>query len=115
MAKHHDGFCLWPSRHTDYSVKSSPWSDGKGDLVGEVAAACRKHWLKFGVYLSPWDRHESSYKDNKAYDEYYMKQVSELATRYGELVEFCMRQWYAIRCTSRVNGPLTECFELCTS
>jgi alpha-L-fucosidase len=88
VAKHHDGFCLWPSRHTDYSVESSPWRDGKGDLVGEVEAACRKHGLKFGVYLSPWDRHEPAYADNAAYDEYYMKQVTELATRYGEIVEF---------------------------
>lgn len=88
VAKHHDGFCLWPSRWTDYSVKSSPWRGGKGDAVGEVAAACRKHGLKFGVYLSPWDRHEPSYKDNAAYDNYYARQITELATRYGELVEF---------------------------
>lgn len=88
VAKHHDGFCLWPSRHTGYSVKSSPWRDGKGDLLREVSDACRKHSLKFGVYLSPWDRHEPSYKDNAAYDDYYVKQVRELATRYGELVEF---------------------------
>lgn len=88
VAKHHDGFCLWPSRHTDYSVKRSPWRGGKGDLVREVADACRKHGLKFGAYLSPWDRHEPSYKDNKAYDSYYEAQVQELAMRYGELVEF---------------------------
>jgi alpha-L-fucosidase len=88
VAKHHDGFCLWPSRHTDYGVKSSPWREGKGDLVREVADACRKHGLKFGVYLSPWDRHEPSYKDNKAYDRYYEAQVLELAMGYGELVEF---------------------------
>ncbi len=88
VAKHHDGFCLWPSRHTDYGVKNSPWRGGKGDLVGEVASACRKHGLKFGIYLSPWDRHEPSYKDNKAYDAYYKSQMQELVTRYGELVEF---------------------------
>lgn len=88
VAKHHDGFCLWPTKQTEYSVKASPWKDGKGDLVKEVAEATRKHGLKFGVYLSPWDRHEPSYKDSKAYDEYYLRQVSELVSRYGELTEF---------------------------
>lgn len=88
VAKHHDGFCLWPSRHTAYSVKSSPWKGGKGDVVREVADACRKHGLRFGVYLSPWDRHEPSYKDNAAYDRYYASQVTELATRYGDITEF---------------------------
>ena len=87
VAKHHDGFCLWPGRQTAYSVKSSPWRGGKGDLVREVSDACRRHGLKFGVYLSPWDRHEPSYRDNKAYDKYYAAQVRELC-RYGELVEF---------------------------
>ncbi len=88
VAKHHDGFCLWPSRHTNYGVKSSPWRGGKGDLVREVAEACRKQGLKFGIYLSPWDRHEPSYRDNRAYDRYYEAQVLELAMGYGELVEF---------------------------
>ncbi|MDX2151626.1 MAG: alpha-L-fucosidase [Bryobacteraceae bacterium] len=88
VAKHHDGFCLWPSRHTAYSVKSSPWRDGKGDLVREVEQAARKHGLQFGIYLSPWDRHEPSYKDNKAYDKYYRNQMRELVTRYGELTEW---------------------------
>lgn len=88
VAKHHDGFCLWPSRHTDYSIKSSPWRGGKGDLVREVADACHRQGLKFGIYLSPWDRHEPSYRDNKAYDRYYEAQVLELATGYGEVVEF---------------------------
>jgi alpha-L-fucosidase len=87
VAKHHDGFCLWPSRYTEYSVKNSPWRGGKGDLVKEVEQACRKHGLKFGVYLSPWDRHEPAYKDNAKYDDYYNNQMRELCTRYGELVE----------------------------
>ncbi len=88
VAKHHDGFTLWPSGQTDYGVKSSPWMDGKGDLVRMVAESARANGLKFGVYLSPWDRHEPKYKDPKAYDEYYLKQLDELATSYGDLVEF---------------------------
>jgi len=88
VAKHHDGFCLWPSRATKYSVASSPWRGGKGDLVREVERAARAQGLKFGVYLSPWDRHEPSYKDSKAYDKFYSSQVAELCERYGELVEF---------------------------
>lgn len=88
VAKHHDGFCLWPTEQTSYSVKSSPWKDGKGDLVGDVARAARKYGLKFGVYLSPWDRHEPKYKDSAEYDKYYNAELEELATRYGDLVEF---------------------------
>jgi alpha-L-fucosidase len=88
VAKHHDGFCLWPTDQTDYSIKQSPWKDGKGDMVAEVAAAARRHGLKFGVYLSPWDRHEPKYKDPAAYDKYYLAELEELATRYGDLVEF---------------------------
>ena len=88
VAKHHDGFCLWPTRRTSYSVRTSPWKEGKGDVVGEVAEACRKHGLKFGVYLSPWDRHEPAYRDNAKYDQYYAGQVDELANRYGPITEF---------------------------
>ena len=88
VAKHHDGFCLWPTEQTPYSVKSSPWRDGKGDVVGDVARAARKYGLKFGVYLSPWDRHDSRYKDSAAYDRYYNDELTELAQNYGELVEF---------------------------
>jgi alpha-L-fucosidase len=88
VAKHHDGFCLWPTGQTDYSVKSSPWQNGKGDVVGDVARAARKYGLKFGVYLSPWDRHEPKYKDSAEYDKYYNAQLEELATSYGDLVEF---------------------------
>ena len=88
VAKHHDGFCLWPTEQTSYSVKSSPWRGGKGDVVGDVARSARKYGLKFGVYLSPWDRHEPKYKDAPAYDNYYQAELTELATNYRELVEF---------------------------
>ncbi len=88
VAKHHDGFCLWPSAQTSYSVKNSSWRDGKGDVVGEVAKAARKYGLRFGVYLSPWDRHDPRYKDNAAYDRYYNDELAELAQNYGDLVEF---------------------------
>ena len=88
VAKHHDGFCLWPTEQTAYSVKASPWRDGKGDVVGDVARAARKYGLKFGVYLSPWDRHEPRYKNSAAYDDYYQAELTELASNYGDLVEF---------------------------
>jgi len=88
VAKHHDGFCLWPTSQTDYSIKKSPWKDGKGDLVGDVARAAHKYGLKFGVYLSPWDRHDPRYKDPVAYDKYYLSELEELASNYGDLVEF---------------------------
>jgi alpha-L-fucosidase len=87
VAKHHDGFCLWPTGQTDYSVKASPWENGKGDVVGDVARAARKYGLKFGVYLSPWDRHDPRYRDAAAYDNYYNAELTELASNYGDLVE----------------------------
>ncbi|MGW2202827.1 alpha-L-fucosidase [Streptomyces sp. NPDC001774] len=86
-AKHHDGFCLWPTATTDYSVASSPWRDGRGDVVGEVAEACRAAGVRFGLYLSPWDRHASCYDDQPAYDAFYLSQLTELCTRYGPLHE----------------------------
>ena len=88
VAKHHDGFALWPTEQTDYSIKASPWQNFKGDVVGGVAKAARANGLKFGVYLSPWDRHDPRYKDNAAYDSYYNAELEELATRYGDLTEF---------------------------
>jgi alpha-L-fucosidase len=88
VAKHHDGFCLWPTEQTKYSIAASPWKGGKGDLVEDVARSARKYGLKFGVYLSPWDRHEPKYKDSAAYDDYYQAELTELASNYGDLVEF---------------------------
>jgi alpha-L-fucosidase len=88
VAKHHDGFCLWPTEQTDYSVKASPWKNGKGDLVGDVARSAHKYGLKFGVYLSPWDRHDPRYNNPEAYDKYYLSELEELAQNYGNLVEF---------------------------
>ncbi|WP_129788336.1 alpha-L-fucosidase [Promicromonospora panici] len=82
-AKHHDGFCLWPSAVTTHSVASAPWRDGSGDLVAEVAESARRHGLRFGVYLSPWDRTEGSYGTGRAYDDFFVAQLTELLTRYG--------------------------------
>jgi len=88
VAKHHDGFCLWPTAQTDYSVKSSPWENGHGDVVKRVEQAAQKFGLKFGVYLSPWDRHEPRYSNSSEYDKYYAAQLDELAQGYGNLEEF---------------------------
>ncbi len=88
VAKHHDGFCLWPTAQTDYSVKLSPWLNGKADLVRMVSDAARKYGLKFGIYMSPWDRHDPRYANSAAYDDYYISALEELVQNYGELVEF---------------------------
>lgn len=88
VAKHHDGFCLWPTEQTNYSVKASPWLQGKGDLVRLVADSARRQGLQFGVYLSPWDRHEPRYANSSDYDKYYVAELDELVQNYGNLVEF---------------------------
>jgi alpha-L-fucosidase len=99
-AKHHDGFCLWPTRQTEHCVKASPWRDGKGDVVAEVAAACREAGLKFGIYLSPWDRHEPRYGDSPRYNEFFRRQLRELLTGYGEVTEV----WFDGACGEGPNG-----------
>lgn len=86
-AKHHDGFCLWPTAETAHGVKSGPWRGGRGDVVGEVAAACREAGLGFGFYLSPWDRHEPSYGDSPRYNTFFLAQLRELLTGYGPIAE----------------------------
>lgn len=86
-AKHHDGFCLWPSRLSRHSVESSPWREGRGDVVQEFTEACRAEGLNAGVYLSPWDRHEPSYGDSDRYNDYYVGQLTELLTQYGPIAE----------------------------
>jgi alpha-L-fucosidase len=97
--KHHDGFCLWPSSFTEHSVKNSPWRGGNGDMVKEVADACREGGLSFGVYLSPWDRHDGRY-GSSLYNDYFKDQLRELLTGYGDV--FCV--WFDGACGEGPNG-----------
>lgn len=85
-AKHHNGFCHWPSKYTDYDIENIPFQEGKGDIVRDLSKACAKAGLKFGIYLSPWDMHEPSYGTDK-YNEYFKNQLTELLTNYGKISE----------------------------
>ena len=98
-AKHHDGFCLWQTEYTEHSMKNSPYKDGKGDIVREAADACKRHGLKFGFYLSPWDRNCPLYGTDE-YNTYYKNQLTELLTNYGEIFHV----WFDGACGEGPNG-----------
>lgn len=97
--KHHDGFCLWPSEYTEHTIKNTPYKNGKGDIVKEVSDACKNNGIKFGIYLSPWDRNAKTYGTD-AYNEFYINQLTELLTNYGEI--YCV--WWDGACGEGENG-----------
>lgn len=97
--KHHDGFCLWQTETTEHSIKNSPYKNGKGDVVREVADSCKKYGLKFGVYLSPWDRNCKLY-GSPQYNDFYIAQLTELLTNYGEIFML----WLDGACGAKADG-----------
>lgn len=105
-AKHHDGFCLWPTETTGHSVKNSHWMGGKGDVVAMLRKSCDKYGLKLGLYVSPWDRNAASY-ETPAYDEMFIAQITELLTRYGEVAEM----WFDGANGSSIPGNKTHRFD----
>ena len=98
--KHHDGFCLWPTKYTAHSVTASPWKNGQGDIVRDVADACKEYGMKFGIYLSPWDRNQPCYGSGKEYNDYYISQLTELLKDYGEIFSV----WLDGACGEGPNG-----------
>lgn len=103
-AKHHDGFCLWPTATTTHSVASSPWRDGKGDVVRDLRRSCDKYGMKLGLYLSPWDRNAACYGDSERYNDMFVAQLTELLTQYGTIDEV----WFDGACGEGPNGKKQE-------
>lgn len=104
--KHHDGFCLWQTKTTEYSIKNSPYKNGKGDIVKELSDSCRKYGLHFGVYLSPWDRNSEYYSTPK-YNDFYIEQLTELLTNYGDI--YCV--WLDGACGSHLDGKPKQVYD----